>query len=288
MNLLKPFDKFLFHHSLPVLLASLLIGCSFDGRRTSDGAPSRPIDVSSIPNAVPKVEPITRAGNPPVYEVLGKRYQLMKESRGYVERGIASWYGTKFHGRTTSNGERYNMYAMTAAHKTIPIPAYLKVTNLENQRSVIVRVNDRGPFHGNRIIDLSYAAAAKLDILKKGTGFVEIRAIDPAQPVSSQKPTQPPPGKEAKKEGIYIQVGAFGQHANALRLSRQIHAAKLAGVRIHTEKNGNAPLYRVQVGPLKSAEEADTLNNKLSQLGILETKMIAKPVSNTGTDRVIN
>ena len=129
-------------------------------------------DVSQIPNAVPRVEARSRGGNPSSYVVLGKRYHTLPDSRGFVERGIASWYGRKFHGRKTSNGEVYDMYTMSAAHKRLPIPTYLKVTNLENGRSVVVRVNDRGPFHGKRVIDLSYTAARKLGVVEAGVAKV--------------------------------------------------------------------------------------------------------------------
>jgi rare lipoprotein A len=133
----------------------------------------------SVPDATPRIEPRARNGNPPFYEVFGKRYFVMSSSSGYVERGVASWYGPGFHKVQTSIGEPYDMYGMTAAHRTLPLPAYVRVTNLQNGRSVVVRVNDRGPFVGNRIIDLSYTAAAKLDMLRSGTAMVEVRSIDP-------------------------------------------------------------------------------------------------------------
>jgi rare lipoprotein A len=128
---------------------------------------------------VPRVEPRSRNGNPPFYDVMGKRYFVLSSSVGYAERGVASWYGPGFHKVRTSTGEPYDMYAMTAAHKTLPLPAYVRVTNLQNGRSIVVRVNDRGPFVGNRIIDLSYTAASKLDMLRNGTAMVEVRSIDP-------------------------------------------------------------------------------------------------------------
>lgn len=139
-----------------------------------------PFPADNVPDAVPRVEPRSRYGNPPFYVVFGKRYYVLASSTGYVERGVASWYGPGFHEVNTSTGEPYNMYAMTAAHKTLPLPAYVRVTNLQNGRSIVVRVNDRGPFVGNRIIDLSYTAAYKLDMLRNGTAMVEVRAIDPA------------------------------------------------------------------------------------------------------------
>jgi rare lipoprotein A len=135
-----------------------------------------------VPDAVPRAEPRSIYGNPPSYEVFGKRYYVMASSVGYVERGVASWYGPGFHRELTSVREPYDMYGMTAAHKTLPLPAYVRVTNLQNGRSCVVRVNDRGPFVGNRIIDLSYTAAAKLDMLRDGTAMVEVRTLQPLDP----------------------------------------------------------------------------------------------------------
>jgi rare lipoprotein A len=149
------------------------------------GTASPPPAAQSAPDAVPHAEPRSRYGNPPFYDVFGKRYYVLSSSTGYVERGVASWYGPGFHKERTSTGEPYDMYGMTAAHKSLPLPAYVRVTNLQNGRSVVVRVNDRGPFVGNRIIDLSYTAAAKLDMLHDGTAMVEIRTIDPGAPAES-------------------------------------------------------------------------------------------------------
>ncbi len=140
------------------------------------------IDPDSVPDAVPRVEPRSKSGNPDTYVVFGKRYSTLPASTGFVERGVASWYGEDFHGKRASNGEPYDMFAMTAAHKSLPLPTYARVTNLENGRSVVVRVNDRGPFVGDRVIDLSWVAAAKLRLANKGTGMVEVRAIDPEDP----------------------------------------------------------------------------------------------------------
>jgi rare lipoprotein A len=140
----------------------------------------RPPPPDSVPDMVPRNEPRSRNGNPPFYDVMGKRYFVLSSSVGYVERGVASWYGPGFHKVRTSTGEPYDMYAMTAAHKTLPLPAYVRVTNLQNGRSIVVRVNDRGPFVGNRIIDLSYTAASKLDMLRNGTAMVEVRTLEAA------------------------------------------------------------------------------------------------------------
>ena len=163
---------------LPLLAGSLLLGAC-GSLVTHDSAPTRYVDHTRVANAVPKVEPRSKYGNPDSYVVRGKQYTVRKTAVGFSQRGIASWYGTKFHGHRTSSGEPYNMYAMTAAHKTLPIPSYVEVTNLDNRRKIVVRVNDRGPFHDGRIIDLSYVAAKKLGITATGTGQVEIRAIDP-------------------------------------------------------------------------------------------------------------
>ncbi|MEP7314197.1 MAG: septal ring lytic transglycosylase RlpA family protein, partial [Pseudomonadota bacterium] len=138
-----------------------------------------PVDVMAVPDAVPRVEPRSARGNPAFYDVMGKRYFVLPKAEGYKERGVASWYGPTFHAKDTSNGESYDMYAMTAAHKTLPLPCYARVTNLANGRSVVVRINDRGPFVGNRIIDLSNTAAHKLDMVRAGTAFVEVTVLTP-------------------------------------------------------------------------------------------------------------
>jgi rare lipoprotein A len=167
-----------------------------------------PITPQAVPDAVPRVEPRSRYGNPPFYEVFGKRYYVLSSSVAYVERGVASWYGPGFHKVRTSTGELYDMNGMTAAHKTLPLPAYVRVTNLQNGRSIVVRVNDRGPFVGNRIIDLSYTAASRLDMLRNGTAMVEVRAIDPSAPSRDQglpllaaAPMAPPSGQAGAAAG---------------------------------------------------------------------------------------
>ncbi|HEV2608205.1 MAG TPA: septal ring lytic transglycosylase RlpA family protein [Xanthomonadaceae bacterium] len=149
----------------------------------ADGAPDIPADVANLPEPVPHAEPLSHYGNRSKYVVLGKTYTVLPSAAGYVERGVASWYGTKFDGRATSNFEPYDLYQFTAAHRTLPLPSYARVTNLDNGRSVIVRVNDRGPFHDGRLIDLSYAAAVKLGVNAHGTANVEVRGIDPGQPL---------------------------------------------------------------------------------------------------------
>jgi rare lipoprotein A len=189
-------------HLLPTLALALLAGCGVGPTR--DGAPAQPIDLTRVADAVPRSEPPSRYGNPASYRVDGQRYRVLDSSKGYVERGIASWYGTKFHGRRTSNGETYDMYGMTAAHRSLPLPTYVRVTNLANGRTAVVRVNDRGPFHSDRIIDLSYAAAGKIGLLGTGTAQVEVRAIDPDAPATRVA---------VAGEAVSVQPAAFAANA---------------------------------------------------------------------------
>ena len=219
-----------------------------------------------------RVEPKSRYGNPTSYAVHGKRYYTLDSSAGYRERGIASWYGTKFHGRRTSSGEPYDMYAMTAAHKSLPLPTYVQVTNLENGRRVVLRVNDRGPFHANRIIDLSYTAAWKLGILAKGTGYVEVLAIDPRapEPVKVARAAPSPPPEDVR---LYIQTGAFSVKANAEQMKWRMQTVSGGPVNIEPVQMGGRITYRVRVGPIEDVVKADRLVQQISDLG-LETPRI--------------
>lgn len=193
-------------------LGASLVGCSSAPERIE--APVARRDSSGIPDAVPRVEPRSRSGNMESYVVRGRRYFTKDDSRGHVERGIASWYGPGFHGRKTSNGEPYDMNAMTAAHKTLPLPTYAQVTNLQNGKTAVVRINDRGPFHGPRVIDLSRAAATKLGVIGTGTAEVEVRALDP----TSSEPVAPnpfliaanKPKAEAKPQPFLDSLAEFG------------------------------------------------------------------------------
>jgi rare lipoprotein A len=205
--------------------------------------------------------------------VQGKRYTVRKTARGFVQTGHASWYGTKFHGHRTSSGESYDMNAMTAAHKTLPIPSYVEVHNLDNQQKIIVRVNDRGPFVNGRIIDLSYVAAKKLGITAKGTGRVEIRVIDPtasanAQQVSTSPITRPTKAMTTSTGQLYLQVGAFTNHDNAAQLLNRVISATQQNVSINRKATGNYSVYRVRIGPLHSEAAALKLRAQLSPLGI--------------------
>ncbi len=288
---------------LAALFSALLgTGCSTRGPlETADQAPPQPQDISGIQDAVPRAEPPSRYGNPSSYVINGKRYYTMPSSSGYKESGIASWYGTKFHGRRTSSGEIYDIYKMTAAHKSLPLPTYVRVTNKRNARSVIVKVNDRGPFHNNRIIDLSYVAAAKLGILEHGTGLVEVEVVDTYAPatatavadapsstaetaiVATTAATHPQAGLQqtrlvepvgAKEISLFIQVGAFRVWDNAERLKDRLDASNLGPVRIVSRDTTSPPLYRVQIGPLASVNEADQAANSLISLGISDTQVI--------------
>ena len=166
-------------------LGLVLGACSSAPRHGAAHAPSLPPAPGNVADAVPRAEPRSSHGNPPFYDVNGQRFQVLASADNYVERGVASWYGPDFQGHNTSSGERYDMYGMTAAHKTLPIPCYARITNLSNGRSVVVRINDRGPFVGNRIVDLSYSAATRLDIVRTGTAFVELRTVGPGTPIES-------------------------------------------------------------------------------------------------------
>ena len=237
-----------------------------------DRAPSSAVDVSSIRDAVPRVEPKSRYGNPRSYVVNGKRYFTLASSRGFSERGIASWYGQKFHGRRASSGETYDMYRMTAAHKTLPLPTYVSVRHLSSGREIVVRVNDRGPFHANRIIDLSYAAAVKLGIARKGTGLVEVRALTPG---SSTKRKSAGRARGAPA-GIFIQAGAFRESGNASRLKAGLAVLSRIPVQVRRTVNDGRAIFRVWLGPVSEVDEADRIVNALSVLGIVDPQVIVE------------
>jgi rare lipoprotein A len=238
-----------------------------------------PPDIASIPEPTPRIEPRSRRGNPPFYEVLGKRYFVLATADGYHERGVASWYGPGFHAAQTSNGERYDMYAMSAAHKTLPLPSYVQVTNLSNGRSVVVRVNDRGPFKDGRIIDLSYSAAHKLDMLRAGTTFVEVKALTPGLDAASGP--SPAGGGRAQRAGegagaaapLYVQAGAFSTQANAERLLSQLRSQGVAKSFVREDRVDDKPLYRVRIGPIPTVPEFDRLLARLRKLGVADARL---------------
>ncbi|MDD5579314.1 MAG: septal ring lytic transglycosylase RlpA family protein [Methylobacter sp.] len=189
----------------------------------------------------------------------------------YLKQGIASWYGPEFHGKKTATGEIFDMYAMTAAHKTLPIPSYAQITNLENQRSIIVRINDRGPFVGNRVLDLSYAAAKNLDLHKEGTGAVEIKALSPDQALPQLQKAA-----AKQKKNVYLQVGTFGSQKKALKLKNKIASHHLPQPEILSSTYKESTLYKVQMGPIQSTASADNLNRQLAKIGITDTQFVTE------------
>ena len=243
-----------------VALLTVLVSCTSTPPVVRDGAPrSPPADLSKLPEPKPTSEPKSRYGNHSPYVVLGRTYHVLDRADGYRATGNASWYGTKFQGRPTSSGERYDMYKLTAAHRNLPIPSFVRVTNLENHRSTIVRVNDRGPFHGDRLIDLSYAAAVKLGFESKGTTRVLVEAVTPgtivAAPVVAS--VAPPPA-----EKIFLQAGAFSDRNGAERL--RIAIAELIGSNVHIHQTGRDTLFRVRVGPLAHMAEANRIQRLIA------------------------
>lgn len=258
----------------PLLLALIVAGCStpsvIQPPKHPPFPPPSPIpaDIANIPDPVPRNEPKSARGNPAFYDVLGKRYFVLNSSEGYQERGVASWYGPGFHAASTSNGERYDMYAMSGAHKTLPLPAYVQVTNLSNGKHVVVRLNDRGPFKEGRIIDLSYTAAAKLDMLKAGTTFVEVRALTPMQKDS-------PPPAPGPTSDLYVQAGAFATEANASKLLGQLRGKGVGNAFVRADQLDGKPLYRVRVGPIPSVNEFDKVVKRLRMLGFPDARLAA-------------
>jgi rare lipoprotein A len=226
---------------------------------THDFAPLKPISPDEVPDAIPRADPLLAVGNMSPYVVDGVTYEVMEDYRNYREQGIASWYGAKFTGHETSNGEFYDVYLPSAAHKSLPIPSYARVTNLENGKSIVVRVNDRGPFHSDRIMDLSYAAAVKLGYMERGTARVAIEVIDVA-------------GVEDRRDDVYagyrfLQLGAFGKEATARTLMEELQVLLPAPVFIVPVETGGMLLYRVRVGPVDDSSQLLALQEQLEASG---------------------
>lgn len=256
------------------LISTSLSGCfaKKNPYGSLDGHPKKVPDIAKIANAKPKYEPRSKWGNPKSYQVFNKKYQVLKSSKGFQQKGTASWYGTKFHGRKTSNGETYDMFAMTAAHKSLPLPTYVEVRNLDNNKKVIVRVNDRGPFHGNRVIDLSYTAAAKLGIVGSGTGKVEIKAIDTSKmrwwhpkkaPASAELALNTPTTPPEELSGHYLQMGAFQERQNAEQLANRLKPHTALPVHITQTENLDTSLFKVRIGPLSEQDDPQKIQEQL-------------------------
>jgi rare lipoprotein A len=236
-------------------------------------AEESPVDPVAPPPRLPSPSP----GNPPFYEVMGQRYHVLPDSDGYTEQGVASWYGREFHGRRTSNGEVYDMYALTAAHKTLPLPTHARVTNLATGKSIVVRINDRGPFKKDRLIDLSYGAARELGFLTAGTARVEVEAL--GDPVGSG----PEVGDAVSSRGaIYVQMGAFGQRENAEQLRRALQQEGFANVVIRYDATARPALYRVRIGPVADAAEYDAVVSRVARLDLGEPRLVMETVEADG------
>jgi rare lipoprotein A len=211
------------------------------------------------------------AGNPPFYEVDGERYVVLPDSDGYSEQGVASWYGREFHGKRTSSGEVYDMYALTAAHKTLPLPTTARVTSLTTGKSIIVRINDRGPFRKGRLIDLSYGAARELGFLSAGTDKVEVQALNGPTGAGPALPSAAVPAR-----AMYVQVGAFSQRENAEEMKSRLVRQGVGNVVIRYDAHSEPALYRVRVGPVADAAEYDAVAGRVTRLNIGEPRLVTE------------
>jgi rare lipoprotein A len=265
-----------------LILFLALAGCA--SQKGDDGPPA---SGSNVPRGLPddptpRDEPRSRYGNGPNYEVFGTRYSVMPSNYGYQERGVASWYGKAFQGKPTSSMEPYDMHEMTAAHKTLPLPSFVKVRNLRNNKTIVVRVNDRGPFVDNRIIDLSYSAALKLDMIRDGTSLVEVTAISFDQPPqrrqAERSASKSAASVEAQKSSnkIYVQVGAFGDKNNAGRRLNLLREHGINTAFVHEESGRLPALYRVRIGPIAGVDQYDMVVAELERIGINESHLITE------------
>lgn len=258
---------------ISLALIALLAACGGQQTKTSapvsshrDGPPSQPQDYERLQVLEPNAEPRAKYGNQSPYMVNGRTYHVLASSEGYQQRGRASWYGRKFHGRRTSSGEIFDMHQISAAHRTLPLPTFVEVTNLDNGKRLVVRVNDRGPFHDERIIDLSYAAAVKLGFADKGTAAVEVRALNILQAGSGGGPNAGAPSGVTGP--TWLQVGAFGEQRGALDMQRRLRDAGFDPVTVVTTRIQEREIHRVRLGPFQDEEAIQSHANRLMQLGI--------------------
>jgi rare lipoprotein A len=265
-----------------VLVLASLAACSGNPPQRAAPAPREAVGQGGAAGS-PAAPPPARSdrGNPPFYDVLGKRYHVLPTSAGYVARGIASWYGGDFHGLSTSSGETYDMHAMPAAHTTLPLPTWVEVTNLANGKRVVVKVNDRGPFVDNRLIDLSYAAAQALDMVRTGTTRVEVRAVAPPQGAyrattvaAAAPPATTTAPVAAPAERMFLQIGAFAQAENAERLAARLRASGFANPTVVSEPNDRRRLHRVWLGPVRDSVEFDELDARLRSIGMSGSRLV--------------
>ena len=278
----------------PRRTSGVLLSMAFLTACAGSGSQRGPQASGAERSAAATSEPRSDRGNPPFYDVLGKRYHVLPTSAGYRQRGIASWYGRDFHGLSTSSGETYDMHAMTAAHTTLPIPTWVEVTNLVNGKTVVVKVNDRGPFVDSRLIDLSFAAATALDMVQSGTTRVEVRAIGApvaASPVAATATQSAPttmmgaprpapscaPTPPAEAERMFVQVGAFSERDNATRLVQRLRASGFVDPVVVTDGEGRRALHRVRLGPIRDSQEFDELSARLRDIGVPDARLVVGP-----------
>jgi rare lipoprotein A len=264
-----------------LLLIGSLAACGNAPQRSAE-SPRQNVGGSGTATPTPPLR--SDRGNPPFYDVLGKRYHVLPTSAGYVQRGVASWYGRDFHGLATSSGETYNMNAMTAAHTTLPLPTWVEVTNLVNGKRVVVKVNDRGPFVDNRLIDLSYAAATELDMVRAGTARVEVRVVPPPQDAfrgGSTVAAAPSPAPAVMAavptpalERMFVQIGAFAEPENAQRLVARLRASGFANPTVVSEPDNRRTLHRVLLGPIADSVEFDQLSARLRSIGVSGSRLV--------------
>lgn len=250
---------------IPVLLIFVLCSCTSEQVITSDLS-LPPSDTTAF-LVKQKTSLLSKLHLNSATQAATEENLLPRISR-YLKQGVASWYGSDFHGKKTASGEIYDMYGMTAAHKTLPLSSYARITNLENQRSIIVRINDRGPYHGGRVLDLSYAAAQQLDLEQSGTGSVEIKAIAPEQALAHLQKSQ--------DHDVYLQVGTFDNKKTAQKLQTKIADHDLPHTKILASKHQGSTLYKVQMGPVQSPASASQLNIQLARLGITATQFVTE------------